>query len=229
MKGVIVALLAVGILGCENMGSKSTKLETNTDSVSYMIGFNIGRNLSKDSIKVNYDAFVRGLDDASADSAKRLMTDSVLQLTMDKFQNDMQMRQMSSMKALSEKNKADGEAFLSENKTKEGVVTLPSGLQYQVITEGKGPSPKANQTVSANYRGTFIDGKEFDNSASRGGPAQFRVDEVIPAWSEALQQMKVGSKWLVWAPPNLAYGEHGSRSIPPNSALIFEIELVGIQ
>jgi FKBP-type peptidyl-prolyl cis-trans isomerase len=141
----------------------------------------------------------------------------------------MQMRQMANMKALAEKNKAAGDAFLAENKSKEGVVTLPSGLQYKVLAEGKGASPKASQTVSANYRGTFIDGKEFDNSASHGGPAQFKVSEVIPAWGEALQKMKVGSKWMVWAPANLAYGEHGSRGIPPNSTLVFEIELLGIK
>jgi FKBP-type peptidyl-prolyl cis-trans isomerase FklB len=157
------------------------------------------------------------------------MSDSVLQATMQQFQSDMQMRQMANMQALAEKNKTEGDAFLAENKTKEGVVTLPSGLQYKVITEGRGASPKANQTVSANYRGTFLDGKEFDNSASHGGPAQFKVNEVIPAWSEALQKMKVGSKWMVWAPANLAYGEHGSRSIPPNSTLVFEIELLGIR
>ena len=229
MKGVIVALLALGMLGCQNPGSKNTKLETKTDSVSYMIGFNIGRNLGKDSIKVSHDAFILGLNDATADSAKRVMSDSVLQLTMDQFQSDMQMRQMANMKALAEKNKTVGDAFLAENKSKEGVVTLPSGMQYKVLTEGTGPSPKANQTVSANYRGTFIDGKEFDNSAARGGPAQFKVNEVIPAWGEALQKMKVGSKWMVWAPANLAYGEHGNRGIPPNSTLIFEIELLGMK
>jgi FKBP-type peptidyl-prolyl cis-trans isomerase len=226
MKGVIVALLAFGILGCQNSGSRSAKLATKADSVSYMIGYNVGRNLSRDSIKINDDAFVLGIN-AAADSTKRVLSDSVLQLTMDEFQNDMQMRQMANMRALGEKNKLQGEAFLAENKTREGVVTLPSGLQYKVITEGKGATPKSNQSVTANYRGTFIDGKEFDNSMAHGGPAQFKVNEVIPAWTEALQKMKVGSKWVVWSPANLAYGEHGSRSIPPNSTLCFEIELVG--
>jgi FKBP-type peptidyl-prolyl cis-trans isomerase len=229
MKGVIVALLALGILGCQNTGSKSTKLANKVDSVSYMIGYNIGRNLGKDSIKVNHDAFFLGMDDASADSAKRTLSDSVLQITMEQFQNDMQMRQMANMRAMAEKNKVLGDAFLAENKAKEGVVTLPSGLQYKVLAEGKGPSPKTDQSVSANYRGTFIDGKEFDNSANHGGPAQFKVNEVIAAWSEALQMMKVGSKWMVWAPANLAYGEHGSRTIPPNSTLVFELELVGVK
>jgi FKBP-type peptidyl-prolyl cis-trans isomerase len=229
MKGIIVALLALAMLGCQNTGGKRTKLENKVDSVSYMIGFNVGRNLGRDSIKIIEDAFILGLNNASADSAKRLMPDSVLQVVMDEFQSDMQMRQMANMKALAEKNKAAGDAFLAENKSKEGVVTLPSGLQYKVLAEGKGASPKASQTVSANYRGTFIDGKEFDNSASHGGPAQFKVSEVIPAWGEALQKMKVGSKWMVWAPANLAYGEHGSRGIPPNSTLVFEIELLGIK
>ncbi len=229
MKGVIVALLALGILGCQNTGSKNTKLANKVDSVSYMIGYNVGKNLGRDSIKVNNDAFILGLNDVSADSAKRMMSDSVLQATMEQFQSDMQMRQMASMKVMAEKNRAEGDAFLAENRTKEGVVTLPSGLQYKVIADGKGPIPKADQTVSANYRGTFIDGKEFDNSAVHGGPAQFKVSEVIPAWGEALQKMKVGSKWMLWSPANLAYGEHGSRSIPPNSTLVFELELVGIK
>ena len=228
MKGVIVALLAFGILGCQDSG-KNTKLEDKADSVSYMIGFNVGRNLTRDSIKVNDDAFVLGLNDASVDSAKRVMSDSVLQATMEQFQSDMQMRQMANMRAMAEKNKAEGDAFLAENKTKEGVVTLPSGLQYKVLSEGKGATPKAGQTISANYRGTFIDGKEFDASDSHGGPAEFRVGEVIPAWNEALQKMKVGSKWMVWAPASLAYGEHGNRGIPPNSTLVFELELLGVK
>ncbi len=174
MKGVIVALLALGILGCQNTGSKNTKLANKVDSVSYMIGYNIGRNLGKDSIKVSHDAFLLGMDDASVDSAKRTLSDSVLQVTMEQFQSDMQMRQMASMRAMAEKNKTEGDAFLAENKTKEGVVTLPSGLQYKVLTEGNGPTPKANQSVSANYRGTFLDGKEFDNSATarRAGTVQ---------------------------------------------------------
>ena len=229
MKGVIVALLALGMLGCQNTGSKNTKLATKIDSTSYMIGYNVGRTLARDTIKVNTDAFVLGLNDASADSAKRLMSDSVRQLTQDAFQNDMQMRQMASMKALADKNKVEGDAFLAANKTQEGVVTLPDGLQYKILTEGKGPSPKTTQTVRCNYRGTFLDGKEFDNSQAHGGPAEFKVGEVIPAWGEALQKMKVGSRWMLWVPANLAYGEHGSRSIPPNSTLIFELELLGVK
>jgi FKBP-type peptidyl-prolyl cis-trans isomerase FklB len=229
MKGVIIALLALGILGCQNTGSRKTTLENKTDSVSYMIGLNVGRNLSRDSITVDPDAFVLGMNDASVDSAKRMMPDSVLQATYQQFQSDMQERQMANMKTLADKNQADGDAFLAENKGNEGVVTLPSGLQYKVITEGKGPIPKAGQTVSANYRGTFLDGTEFDASANRGGPAEFSLSEVIPAWSEALQKMRVGSKWMLWAPANLAYGTHGSRTIPPNSTLVFEIELVGVK
>lgn len=229
MKAVIVALLALGVLGCQDSGGRKTTLENKTDSVSYMIGLNVGRNLTRDSIQVEPDAFVLGLNDASVDSAKRVMSDSALQLTYQQFQVDMQARQMANMQALADKNQATGEAFLAENKSKDGVVTLPSGLQYKVITEGRGPIPRANQTVSANYRGTFIDGTEFDASANHGGPAEFNVSEVIPAWSEALQKMRVGSKWMLWAPANLAYGTHGSRTIPPNSTLVFEIELVGVK
>jgi FKBP-type peptidyl-prolyl cis-trans isomerase len=229
MKGVIVALLALGILGCQNNGSKSGKLANKIDSVSYMIGYNIGKTLARDTIKVNADAFVLGLNDAEGDSAKRLLSDSVRQLTQEQFQTDMQEKQMANMRALAEKNKIEGDAFLAANKTKEGVVTLPDGLQYKVLVDGKGPSPKPTQSVTANYRGTFIDGKEFDASGNHGGPAQFKLAEVIPAWSEALQKMKTGSHWIIWVPANLAYGEHGSRSIPPNSTLIFDLELLAVK
>ena len=157
------------------------------------------------------------------------MSDSVLNATLQEFQTDMQQKRDASMKSLADKNKQEADAFLAENKTKEGVQTLPSGLQYKVIIQGKGPIPKPSQTVSANYRGTFIDGTEFDASAKYGGPAEFQVSQVIAAWQEALLKMRVGSKWMLYAPPELAYGDHGSRTIPPNSALIFELELLGVK
>ena len=132
-------------------------------------------------------------------------------------------------KKLAEKNAKEGEAFFAENKKKEGIVTLPSGLQYKVIKEGDGPTPKATDTVSVNYKGTFIDGTEFDSSYKRNQPATFKVKGVIPGWVEALQLMKVGSKWQIFIPASLAYGDKGAGNvIGPNATLIFEVELLSI-
>jgi len=134
------------------------------------------------------------------------------------------------MQKLSEKNKADGEKFLAENAKKAGVKVLPSGLQYKVITTGTGKSPKATDTVTTQYKGTLIDGTEFDSSYKRGEPATFPVSGVIPGWTEALQLMKEGAKWQLFLPPNLAYGERGAgRDIGPNSTLIFEVELISVK
>jgi len=146
---------------------------------------------------------------------------------MSSFNRDLMAKRMH---AVAEKNLEEGEKFLAENKSKPGVVTLPSGLQYQVIVEGHGKTPGLRQTVIANYRGTLIDGEEFDGSEKHGGPAMFPVSGVIPGWTQALQLMKVGSKWKIFVPPDLAYGQHGAgNAIGPNATLIFDIELVGIK
>jgi FKBP-type peptidyl-prolyl cis-trans isomerase FklB len=142
----------------------------------------------------------------------------------------MTAKQAETMKKLSEKNKADGEKFLAENAKKEGVKTLPSGLQYKEIAPGTGKSPKATDTVTTHYKGTLIDGTEFDSSHKRGQPATFQVSGVIPGWTEALQSMKEGAKWQLFVPSNLAYGERGAgREIGPNAALIFEVELISVK
>jgi len=146
------------------------------------------------------------------------------------FTQEMMARQAEEAKKLAEKNKKSGEAFLEGNKTKEGVKTLPSGLQYKVITEGTGKSPKVTDTVTVNYRGTFIDGTEFDSSYKRGQPATFQVNSVIPGWTEALQLLKEGAKWQLFIPPQLAYGEKGAGGvIGPNTTLIFEVELISVK
>ncbi|HTX99530.1 MAG TPA: FKBP-type peptidyl-prolyl cis-trans isomerase [Bacteroidota bacterium] len=233
MKYMAALLLVAGVLGCQgqgiNQGGKTT-LATKKDSVSYGIGFNIGRNLVKDSIEVSYDAVVAGMKDALVDSAKRILSKNAMDSCMRAWQNEMLEKQMATMKTQGDKNKAEGDAFLAQNKTQPGVVTLPDGLQYKVIKEGTGQKPKANQTVTVNYRGTLLNGEEFDNSYKRGEPATFQCGGLIKGWNEALQLMKVGSKWQVWIPADLAYGERGAGGvIPPNATLAFEMELLSVK
>lgn len=233
MKFMVALLLAAAVVGCQSQGTNGggkTSLTSKKDSVSYGIGFNIGRNLHKDSIEVEYDALVAGMRDALADSGKRILSQGAVDSTMMAFQNEMKEKQMNSMQAEAAKNQAEGEAFLAANKTKEGVVTLPDGLQYKVIKDGTGPKPKANQTVSVHYRGMLLNGQEFDSSYKRGEPATFPVGGLIKGWTEALQMMKVGSKWTIWIPSDLAYGERGAGGvIPPNATLIFEMELLAVK
>ncbi len=233
MRFALVVVLLGSLLGCQAQDGKrsgSTTLATKKDSVSYGIGYNIGRNLVRDSVEVNPEALALGIRDASLDSAKRTLSQQTVDSTMRNFQSEMMEKQMATAKAQGEKNKIEGEAFLAANKTKEGVVTLPDGLQYKVLKDGNGPTPKANQTVTVNYRGTTIDGKEFDSSYKRGEPATFPVTGVIRGWTEALQKMKVGSKWMLWIPSDLAYGERGAGGvIAPNATLIFEVELLAVK
>ncbi len=188
----------------------------------------MGGSLKRNSIDVDIDALVKGLKDSLA-GGKMLMTEQEQRETLIAFQKEFQAKQQEKMKALAEKNKKEGEAFLEANKKKPGVKVLPSGLQYKVITEGKGASPKDTDTVTVNYRGTLIDGTEFDSSYKRNEPATFPVKGVIKGWTEALLLMKEGSKWQLFIPSNLAYGERGAGSaIGPNATLIFEVELIKI-
>ena len=159
-----------------------------------------------------------------------LLTEQEIREITTAFQKEMMAKQEELNKKLGEKNKKEGEVFLAENKKKEGVKTLPSGLQYKVIKAGTGKKPKLTDTVTTNYRGTLIDGTEFDSSYRRGQPASFPVNGVIPGWTEALQLMEEGAKWQLFVPPNLAYGDRGAgRQIGPNATLIFEVELISIQ
>lgn len=232
MRFIIAVVLAGTVLGCQgNKPSGTSTLANHQDSVSYSIGYNMGRNLSRDSIKISFDALTQGMRDEAADSsAKKLLTSTAVDSVVKAFQSEMIEKQQNMLKTLGFKNQIEGEAFLATNKTKEGVVTLPSGLQYKVITDGTGTMPKASQTVTVNYRGALLDGKPFDSSYERGQPATFPVGGVIPGWTEALQKMKVGSKWQIWIPSRLAYGERGAGGvIPPNSTLVFEVELLSVK
>ena len=203
---------------------------------SYAIGVDLGSNLRSEmqqrKFEVDPHAVAKGLVDALAGD-KLQMTDKELQATMLEFQKAMQVRHqeaMAKMAKLGEIAKKEGPLFLAENKKKEGVKTLASGLQYKVLKEGKGASPKATDIVTTHYRGTLLDGTEFDSSYRRNEPAEFPVNQVIPGWTEALQLMKVGDKWQLFVPADLAYAERGAgEDIPPNSTLIFEIELLGVR
>jgi FKBP-type peptidyl-prolyl cis-trans isomerase FklB len=193
------------------------------------MGADIGKRLQSQSIDVDPDAFAQGMKDAFS-GGKMLLTEQEIKEAITALQKELTEKQAERAKQLGEKNMKAGEAFLAENKKKEGVITLPSGLQYKVIKEGAGKTPKADDTVVTHYRGTLIDGTEFDSSYKRGEPATFPVKGVIPGWTEALQLMKEGSKWELFIPASLAYGDHGAgNAIGPNATLIFEIELISVK
>ena len=208
-------------------------LKTQQEKASYAIGANIGRGMKKDGVQIDARILSRGMSDAI--SGKKLaMTDEEMQAALTVLQADVRKRMEVEAAAVAAANKATGDQFLAANKAKDGVVTLPSGLQYKILKEGTGPKPAATDEVVCNYRGTLIDGTEFDSSYKRGTPATFPVDKVIKGWTEALQLMPVGSKWELFVPSNLAYGERGAGQrgadvIAPNSTLIFEVELMSIK
>jgi len=211
-------------------------LKTEDDKVSYSLGFSMGKNFKKDELKINLEIYQKGIKDGSTGS-KQLLDEEETKKIMMAFQQKMRARQqaegkkqMEGRKKQGEPNKEKGTKFLEENKTKEGVVTLKSGLQYKILKKGTGASPKPTDTVKCNYKGITIDGKEFDSSYKRGEPATFAVNRVIKGWTEGLQLMKEGGKWQFFIPAELAYGERGAgQDIGPNEALIFEVELLGIE
>lgn len=190
---------------------------------------NLGTNLHKQSVPVDPNILMRGLKDALA-GGKMALTEDQARAALTEVQNEMRKKQQDQMQVAGEASRKEGGAFLAANKTKDGVVTLPSGLQYKVLTEGTGPKPTATDSVVCNYRGTLINGTEFDSSYKRGEPATFPVSGVIKGWTEALQLMPVGSKWQLFVPSDLAYGERSpGPEIAPDSTLIFEVELLSIE
>lgn len=196
---------------------------------SYGIGMNTGRSIKEDGADIDMDMFLQGIRDGATD-AKPKYSEQQIRAAITVFQGEMRARQAKLQQSAGEKNKRDGQAFLAANKAKEGVNTLTSGLQYQVVRKGDGASPKATDTVKVHYEGTLLDGTVFDSSIKRNEPAVFPVRGVIPGWTEALQRMKVGDKWKLFIPAELAYGARGAgRAIGPNSVLVFEVELLGIE
>ena len=219
---IIAAALSVALTA---PGENKPQLKDLKDKVSYSIGLDLGFNFKKQKLELNPDALLAGVKDAQS-GKQPLLNENEVKETMTALTKQIEDKQ----KALAEQNVKDGEKFLAENKKKEGVKTTASGLQYKVIKEGTGPKPKLTDAVVANYRGTLINGTEFDSSYKRGQPATFPLAGVIKGWTEALQLMKVGSKYQLFIPANLAYGDRGmGPDLGPNSTLIFEVELVGIQ
>jgi FKBP-type peptidyl-prolyl cis-trans isomerase len=207
--------------------------KTDKEKASYAIGMNVGTglhdNLTRQSVDVDYKLLLQGFQD-SISGNKTLMTEDEARKALNDLQTAMRTKMLEKQKETADKNKKDGEDFLAANKSKEGVVTLPSGLQYKILSPGTGAKPLAADTVECNYRGTLIDGTEFDSNAKAGKPISFTVGGVIKGWTEALQRMPVGSKWQLWIPPDLAYGDQQRGPvIGPNSTLVFEVELVGIE
>lgn len=207
----------------------ASTLTTQKDKVSYALGMNVGANLHRQSVEVDPKILLQGLEDAMA-GGKTQLSEEEARATLMQLQNDIRKKQQEKMQQAGEANKKEGDAFLAANKGKDGVVTLPSGLQYKVLSAGTGPKPTASDSVVCNYRGTLIDGTEFDSSYKRGQPTTFPVGGVIKGWTEALQLMPVGSKWQLFVPSALAYGEQGAgANIAPNATLIFEVELLSIE
>ena len=207
-----------------------TALTTSKQKASYAIGMNWGTGLHRQAIDVDTAALLQGMKDGLA-GGKTLLTEDEARAALMQLQKEMQEKQQAKAAAEGDANKKEGEAFLAANKGKEGVVTLPSGLQYKILTPGTGPKPTATDSVVCNYKGTLINGTEFDSSYKRGEPATFPVTGVIKGWTEALQLMPVGSKWQLFIPSDLAYGARGTPGGPigPNATLIFEVELMSIK
>jgi FKBP-type peptidyl-prolyl cis-trans isomerase FklB len=225
----MVGVLCVLLVAVDGMAQDSAILKTQRDKVSYSMGLDIGRMLKMQGVDVDLELVTRGLKDAFTGN-QALLTDEEMQEVLTNFKKEFIAKQQELAKQRGEKNKREGEIFLETNKKKEGVQTLPSGLQYKVLKAGAGKKPTTTDTVTVHYRGTLIDGKEFDSSYRRGKPATFPVNGVIPGWTEALPLMEEGAQWELFIPSNLAYGERGAgRDIGPNATLIFEVELISIE
>jgi FKBP-type peptidyl-prolyl cis-trans isomerase len=211
-------------------GATAVTLKTQKEKASYALGMKIGGDLRKQGVGAAVDPALtaRGLKDALAGS-KMLLTDDEVKAALTQLQTEVRAKQEAKAHEAGSGSRKEGEAFLAANKSKEGVVTLPSGMQYKILTAGTGPKPTPSDTVTCNYRGTLINGKEFDSSYKRGQPASFPVGGVIKGWTEALQLMPVGSKWQLFIPPDMAYGDRGAGGdIGPGETLIFEVELISI-
>ncbi|MEH6557878.1 MAG: FKBP-type peptidyl-prolyl cis-trans isomerase [Oceanicoccus sp.] len=240
MKRKIVLAVAISatLIACDQQAAEpivdttpaAMTLDSEEKRVSYGMGIGLGQRIKQESFSINADAFSQGVKDA-IEGAEQLMTQEEIMQEMQAFQQQQMAKQQEEAGKIAGENMVEGEAFLTENGTKEGVVTTESGLQYKIITEGTGAKPAATDTVEVHYAGTLIDGTEFDSSYTRGATVSFPVNGVIPGWTEALQLMTVGSKWQLFIPSALAYGPGGTGGGPigPNATLIFDVELVSIK
>ena len=228
MKYIVLTALSVILFFNISFAGETPKIEDEKDRVNYSLGYQIGGDLKRQAVELQSELIVKGIQDAIA-GTNPMMTPQEMRTVLIDLKKRIEKTEREKLLQDSVKNLAEGDAFLSENAKKEGVQVLPSGLQYRVVHEGSGASPKATDTVTVNYRGMYIDGSEFDSSFKRNNPASFRVNRVISGWTEALQLMKEGAMWELFIPAKLAYGERGAGiGIPPNSALIFEVELISI-
>jgi FKBP-type peptidyl-prolyl cis-trans isomerase len=229
MKTTLMTVLAVGLLaGLVRGAEDKPAFKDPKEKASYSIGANWGNSLKRQEVEVDLEAAIKGLRDGLA--GKSVLSDQELREALTALNQEIRTKMEEKRKHLGETNKQEGEKFLAENKSKSGVITLPSGLQYKVLAEGSGESPRSNDVVTANYRGTLIDGTEFDSSSKSGQPLVRPANMLIKGWTEALQLMKPGARWQLFIPPDLAYGERGSGAqIGPNATLIFEMELVSFK
>jgi len=224
----VVVLLSVSSLSWA-ADSGQSKLQTENEKASYSIGYQVGVSINRDAVEVDLDKLIQGLQDGVAKKDPLLSSDEMRQqiVSYKEKARDLVLRKIQEVRV---KNAEESKNFLAENAKKEGVKTTESGLQYRIIKEGEGESPKLTDFVSVHYRGTFPDGTEFDNSYSKGKPQRIQTDGVIKGWTEALQMMKVGSQWEIFLPPELAYGRSGlTPTIPPNKVLVFQMELLAIE
>jgi FKBP-type peptidyl-prolyl cis-trans isomerase len=225
---VVIAGLIFTTAGCgQDSGVKKVELKNLTDSASYAIGADIARTFKRQNIEINKDALIQGFAEYSDGNGS--INEETVNAILTKFQQKMREEQQAKANKEAEENLKKGNEFLEKNKKEKGVKVTPSGLQYKVIKMGKGPKPKLTDKVKVNYKGTLIDGTVFDSSYDRGQPAVFPVNGVIKGWQEAIPMMPVGSKWTLYIPANLAYGERAPKQIGPNQVLIFEVELLGIE
>ena len=227
-----VMIMLTYLAGCtpeEASSASELKLDTSKNRISYTIGVNIGQDFKSQNMDVDPDLLLMGLKDTLSGKELQLTEEEMVQ-EIQNFQQEMQVKMAAEMEAKAAENKAAGEAFLAENAKQEGVVVTESGLQYKIIEPGQGDSPGPADVATVHYRGTLIDGTQFDSSYDRGQPASFPVGGVIPGWSEALQLMKPGAKWQLSIPAELAYGERGAgQDIGPNSTLLFDVELISVE
>jgi FKBP-type peptidyl-prolyl cis-trans isomerase FklB len=220
--------LGLGLLAATAAAQDAPALKDQKEKLSYALGMDLGNQFRRQSVEVDPDLFVKGLKD-SLSGSKTLLTEQEARAVITELQNEIRKKQVAIAREVGDNNKKEGDAFLAENKTREGVVTLESGLQYKILKAGEGRKPTIDDSVVCHYRGTLINGTEFDSSYKRNQPATFPVKGVIKGWTEALQLMPTGSKWQLFIPSTLAYGERGAGNVGPNATLIFEVELISIQ
>ena len=228
MKYVLATILNITFLLNFCLAAEKLELKDQKDKESYSLGYQFGQGAKSQGLDINLELYASGVRDALGGSKPQLSEQEMRQTVLELQKRFIAAREKE-IKEISARNLAAGKVFLEENKKKEGVKTLPSGLQYKVLTEGSGKTPKAADNVTINYKGTFINGSEFDSSYKRGKPTTFQVDKVVKGWTEALQLMKEGSKWELFIPPELGYGDRGGGPVPPNSIPIFEVELISVK